>query len=168
MIRLRPLKISDCEKMTDWLAQERQFAMWSAGNFKYPLTKEQLVCHAQKLETDNSAWSMAALDEKGTLVGHVMIKKADYEKNSVHLGHIVVDPSKRGMGYGKEMVTKAVQYAFAVLGVQRVTLNVIEANTSAYACYTSIGFKEEARTEKAYQYQDEDWTVCLMALQKSL
>lgn len=168
MIRLRPFKLSDCGKMAGWLLQEKQFAMWALGSFEYPLTKEQLIYHVQQQETDDSAWSMAALDEEGGLVGHFMVRRADYEQNSAYIGFIVLDPSKRGRGYGKEMVKKAVKYACEILGVQRVTLNVVEENKSAYACYTAIGFVEEARTEKAYAYYDEEWTVCHMALQKSV
>lgn len=166
MIRLRPFKISDSKAIVNWLPDERQFAMWSVGQFTYPLTAEQMENHLHRLEAIKDAWSMAALNEEGELVGHFMVKKADYEQNSAFLGFIVVDPSRRGKGYGKEMVAKAVQYAFEILGVDCATLNVITENKAAYGCYTSLGFRESGRTEKMYQYGDEAWDVCHMMIEK--
>lgn len=167
MIRLRPLKLSDSKAVAEWFPEERQFAMWSVGQFAYPLTAEQIAQHLRKLELQKDAWSMAALDESGELVGHFMVKKADYETESAFLGFIVVNPLKRGKGYGKEMVAKAVQYAFEILGVENVTLNVIEENKAAYACYTSLGFRENGHTENMYQYKNEEWDVCHMLIQKN-
>ena len=166
MIRLRPFKTADSETMADWLPEKRQFAMWCAGKFQYPLTAQQVRNHVESMEKEENAWVMAALNGEGELVGHFIIRKVDYEQNSAHLGFIVVDPDKRGRGCGNEMVSQAVKYAFEILGMKRVTLSVIESNQAAYACYQSIGFKEEKRKEKGYIYEGEDWTICLMAIEK--
>lgn len=166
MIRLRPWKKGDREMMKDWLLEERQFHMWSGGKFAYPLTVEQLKERDECTEWEERAWSMAALDDEGKLVGHFSFREVDYEKGSAHMGFIVIDPKRRGGGLGKEMVSQAVRYAFEILGLSRVTLNVMEENRAAYACYRSIGFQEERRSEGAYSFQGENWTVCLMAVEK--
>jgi RimJ/RimL family protein N-acetyltransferase len=73
------------------------------------------------------------------------MRLADYEKNAVRLGFIVVDPTARGKGFGKKMIEKALQYAFGVLGMKRASLGVFENNPQAKACYEAVGF-----TAKAY------------------
>lgn len=166
MIRLRPFKTGDSETMERWLPEQRQFAMWCAGKFQYPLTAEQIRKYAAAMEMEEYAWIMAALNEEGELVGHFMIRKADYERNSAHLGFIVVDPDRRGKGYGKEMVSQAVKYAFEILGMKRVTLGVVESNQAAYACYLAVGFHVEERMEQGYTYEGEEWPFCLMAIEK--
>ncbi len=45
---------------------------------------------------------MTALDEKGTPVGHFLVRKADYEDAEARVGFIVTAPEIRGKGLGKE------------------------------------------------------------------
>lgn len=161
MIRLRPLKRRDCESIVLWLQEERQFSMWSMGTFHYPLTIAQLEDYMVQVEREEDAWSMAALDKEGRLVGHFAVRKANYQENCAYLGFIVVDPEQRGKGFGKEMVTMAVRYAFEVMKVNKVTLNVIEENRAALACYLSIGFQVKERIEQK-NLGGESWTLCRM------
>ena len=166
MIRLRPLKKRDCKTMALWLPEERQFAMWSVGVFQYPLTVAQLEDYMAHVEEQEDAWSMAALDKEGKLVGHFAVRKADYREDSAYLGFIVVDPMQRGKGYGREMVSMAVRYAMETLGVKKVTLNVAEENRAALACYLSIGFKMEERIEKGESGSGEYGTLCRMKIDR--
>ncbi len=53
-----------------------------------------------------------------------------------------VDDTKRGKGYGKEMLKLTLKYAFDVLLVQKVTIGVFENNPSALYCYKGVGFVE--------------------------
>ena len=148
MIRLRPYKPSDGWKVIDWWdgADEETFIKWSCGKFMYPLTMEQMDSYFSRwCLQDDSGWLMTALDENGMPVGHFIMRLADYEKNAVRLGFIVVDPAARGKGYGKKMIKKALQYAFEVLGMESVSLGVFENNPQAKACYEAAGF-----TAKAY------------------
>lgn len=40
------------------------------------------------------------------------------------------------------MLKLALQYAFDILGAQKVTLGVLENNPGAYHCYKSAGFRD--------------------------
>lgn len=168
MIRLRPFKYMDIEKILPWLADERTFTMWNSAGFIYPLTKEQVEKKLEELEWHTDEWVMAAVDELGELVGHFYMRRADFDKNSVHLALIVVDENRRGQGIGKQMVEKAVEYAFSILNVNRVTLGVYECNPRAYACYQKVGFKEEAFTLNAAKFHEESWNRHEMAMERRL
>ena len=67
----------------------------------------------------------------------------DKEKAVLRLGFVIVDDSKRGKGYGKEMIRLALKYAFEIMKVEKVTIGVFENNASAYHCYQSVGFRED-------------------------
>ena len=143
MMRLRPYKPSDADKLLSWWTEvpEEIFVMWSNGKFEYPLTMEQLEDYFQTWCVDEeNGWLMTALDEAGNPVGHFIMRLADYEAESIRFGFIIVDPNARGKGYGKEMIRLALKYAFEVLGMKRATLGVFENNPSAKACYESVGF----------------------------
>ncbi len=159
MIRLRPYKPSDAWKLLEWWkdAGEKEFVMWSAGKFEYPLTIEQLDRHfAEWCLKEESGWLMTATDAAGKPVGHFILRLVDYEANSVRMGFIVVDPNTRGKGIGREMITQALRYVFEICGMERATLVVFADNAAARKCYESCGFtvkrEEEVRTADGKTY----------------
>lgn len=166
MIRLRPFKKQDIDRILPWLTDERVLALWGAGKFSYPLTKEQLIARLETAEETEKEWVMAALDEQGAVTGH-MYMWPDYEKNSLHLGMIVVDNTRRGQGIGQQMLQKAVQYAFDILGMQKVTLGVFDCNPGAHACYLKAGFCDTGLDEHALEFRGEVWNRILMAIERN-
>lgn len=163
MIRLRPYKLSDAKYLLEWFHEEEEFMKWSAGKFQYPLTMEQLEEYYHNYEQDEKGWIMVALNEEGTPVGHFLMRMADYEKNSIHMGFIVVNSKLRGHGYGKQMLSQALKYAFEILNVKRVTLGVYDNNPSAHSCYKAVGFMDENYKENFFPYKDEKWGLYEMA-----
>ena len=62
------------------------------------------------------------------------------------------------MGYGKDMLNLALQYAFQITGAKAVQLNVFNENTMAKQCYASIGFVEKNIEKDVFPYKDESWS----------
>lgn len=166
MLRLRPFKLCDAPYLLNWFHDEKSFTMWSANKFTYPLTMEQLITYKNNYDEDPNAWIFVALDEAGTVVGHFMMRKADYKNQSVHLGFIVIDDSCRGKGYGKEMLNLAKEYAFHLLKVNRITLGVFANNEGAHQCYRSVGFVDEDYHDNFLTFKGESWGLFDMALTK--
>lgn len=156
MVRLRPFKIRDAERLLPWLSDERVMAMWCSGIFQYPLTAEQLIRRMEQSNKRTDEWVMAGVDEKGEVIGHLYMW-ADFQKNSLHLGLIVVDASRRGQGLGRRMVEKATAYAFDILEMDQVTLGVFDCNPQAHACYLKAGFADDYVEENAVIYHGESW-----------
>ncbi len=164
MLRLRPFKPQDGDSLAGWFSDgEEAFVKWSAGQFEYPLTREQIDAYCRKWEKDEFGWPMAAIDEEGRLAGHLLMRSADYRENSLFFGFIVVDPSARGRGRGREMISLALAYAFEILRVDTVRLRVFANNPAARACYEAAGFQVENFLEKAFSYRDQQWDNIQMA-----
>ena len=53
---------------------------------------------------------------------------------------VIVDDSKRGKGYGKQMLQLAILKAKQDFGAQKITLGVFDNNPSVLHCYESVGF----------------------------
>lgn len=166
-MRIRPFKLSDSEHLVKWQGDERSFAQWCKGRFSYPLTVEQVHHYYREIEGNGNAWTMTALDDSGTPVGHVLMRNADYENESIHIGFIIIDPRSRGKGYGREMVSLVVRYSFDILKVKRVTLNVFDNNPSAHKCYKAVGFKDIKHNEAVYTFNSEKWGTFFMAIERS-
>ena len=60
----------------------------------------------------------------------------------VRFGFVIVNPSCRGKGYGKEMLLLAIQYVKEHLTATRIDLGVFENNDRAKHCYEAVGFRE--------------------------
>ena len=159
MIRLRPFKNTDIDKLIDWLEDPKVFTQWCLDKFTYPLTHIQVKDYLERIEKDENAWAMAALDQSGELVGHFLMRNANYENNSIHMGFIIVDSSRRGQGIGKQMLEAAFTYASQVLGVHTVTLGVIDVHERAHKCYLKSGLIDIEHKENVISFKGESWGV---------
>ena len=93
----------------------------------------------------------------------------DYNNLSeIRLGFIIVNDTKRGMGYGKEMLNLAIQYAFDFIKVDKISLGVFENNEAAINCYRSCGFQiVQLENIENYPCMGEIWNCIEMELKKA-
>ena len=85
----------------------------------------------------------------------------DAEKSTLRFGFVIVDDSRRGMGYGKQMLGLALGFAFDILKVKKVTLGVLENNPGAYHCYKAAGFQDVPMDEPEYYHLMGEKIKCL-------
>ena len=157
-LRLRPYKACDAKTIVSWIDDEVSFRKWSADRFDtWPMTAEDLNRHYDAMADSDSFFEMTAFDETG-VVGHLIMRFTDELKKTVRFGFIIVDHRKRGMGYGKRMLTLAIRYAFEILKAEKITLGVFENNEAAYRCYRAAGFRDTVTAEpEFYHVLNEDW-----------
>ena len=145
MLRLRPYKSCDAEKIAGWLKDEDIFLKWGGKLFgNYPITAEMVDDKYIKqnggcTEPDNF-YPWVALDDDGAVVGHFIMRYINGDKRCIRFGWVIVDDTIRGKGYGAQMLRAGLRYAFEILGAERVTLGVFEGNERAHKCYRSVGF----------------------------
>lgn len=158
MLRLRPYKKCDAEYIIKWIKDEESFRKWSADRYKsYPITADDINKHYEDYSFSDSFYEMTAFDETG-VVGHLIMRFTDDEKQELRFGFVIIDDTKRGKGYGKEMLQLSLQYAFDILKVSKVTLGVFKNNKPAYYCYKSVGFQDVAlENPEYYHVLNEDW-----------
>lgn len=167
MLRLRPYKICDAQSITQWFADEYAFRQWSADRYNnYPITPGDMNEYYEKDRENERIWGMTMFDESG-IVGHFTMRYPDEDSfEEIRLGFIIVDDRKRGRGYGKEMVSMAVRYAFEFLKVKKVSLGVFVNNTAAIKCYRSCGFQEmKLESTERYCCMGEIWDCMEMVLE---
>lgn len=167
MLRLRPYKDCDAQYIVKWIKNEHAFRQWSADRYEnYPITSDDINSYYRKDKNNDSIWGMTAFDETG-IIGHFILRFPNEKKDELRLGFVIIDDEQRGKGYGKEMVTLAVRFAFEFVKVGKVTLGVFENNRSAIQCYKSCGFREVVleKTE-SYLCMGEKWNCMEMELRK--
>ena len=137
MMTLRPFNINDVPTILSWCKDKHAFRLWSADRYKeFPAQPEEML---EQYKGDNMYPLTAVADDE--IVGHLLLRYPMEDRTVVRFGFVIVDNSKRGMGYGKQMLRLAINYAQRELGAQKITLGVFCDNHSAVECYKSFGFR---------------------------
>lgn len=158
MLRLRPYKKCDAKYIVSWIKDERVFRKWCADRMeRYPVSAEDINNHYASMDDSDTFFEMTAFDEN-EIVGHLIMRFIDERKTVLRFGFVIVDDTKRGKGYGKEMLQLAIRYAFDILKVEKITLGVFENNAPAYHCYKAVGFQDIKLEKDGYIHVlGEDW-----------
>ena len=86
---------------------------------------------------------------------HILLRYPTEDKMLVRFGFVIVDDSKRGKGYGKQLLRLAIDFAQRELSAQKITLGVFCDNQSAVECYKSVGFRITGND--SYLIDGEKW-----------
>lgn len=167
-MRLRPYKSCDAKKIVSWIRDEEALYKWSADRYnKYPISADDinhkyLKCNGDCEEEDN--FYPLTAEVGGRVIGHLMLRYTNGDKNTLRVGFVIVDDSMRGQGYGKKMLKMAEDYAFGILKAKRLTLGVFENNPSAYHCYKAAGFCEIKTEDLIFEIKGEKWRCIEMEM----
>lgn len=164
MIRFRPYKTCDAEKIVSWVKDEYAFRQWSADRFgDFPMTADALNSYYAECRDNDSHLEFTAYDEKG-VCGHMIIRFTDEAKKTARFGFVIVDSERRGQGLGKQMLLMAERYAFDFLGAEKITLGVFENNPAALHCYLAAGFSVVDTEDEYFSINGENWKCIEMEL----
>lgn len=163
-MRLRPyIPDTDFDHIRKWDTDERTHALWCAGRLPFPVTRESMDALINDHAVKYGDTPFAATEDDGRPVGFFCIA-TDVQTNTSMLRFVMVDSSLRGKGYGKEMLSLAVKYAFDIAKADAVQLNVFTQNEAAKKCYLSVGFTERSVTPDVFTYKNESWGRCNMII----
>lgn len=161
-MRLRPFIISkDFDQIKNWMMDERGHALWCANRFKFPMEKDDFESVLFNMANEHCESQFVATADDGALLGFFSYS-LNLDSNEGMLKFVMVNPSFRGQGLGKQMLKLALDYAFNITKADAVHLNVFPENTGAKKCYKSIGFTERDTHPNAFAYKDEFWGRCNM------
>lgn len=167
MLKLRPYEKSDAQEIVKWVKDEFSFRQWSADRYeRYPIEAEDINKQYDDMLKTQSFYPLTAYDETG-IVGHLIMRFTDEDKQILRFGFIIVDDKKRGKGLGKEMLLLSLNYAFERLQARKVTLGVFENNPTAYYCYKAVGFQDvRAAKQEFYRIFGEEWKCLELELNR--
>lgn len=151
MMTLRPFNINDAPTILSWCKDKHAFRLWSADRYKeFPAQPKEMQ---KQYDGDNMFPLMAVVGEE--IIGHILLRFPSEDKSVIRFGFVIVDDSKRGMGYGRRLLQLAIDHACHQMGVKTITLGVFADNPSALKCYQSVGFKITG--EDSYMIDGEKW-----------
>ena len=163
MLRLRPFRSPDAKTIISWTSEPEEFYKWSAGIMgDFPVSEKKLLEVVSGREDNTKFFPFAAFDDSG-LVGFFTVRTPGDDDRKVRFGFVIVDPMKRGRGYGSRMLRLGLKYMFEIYGANEVSLGVFDNNLPAYHCYKSVGFRETG-DRVVYKICGKDWTAIEMVI----
>jgi RimJ/RimL family protein N-acetyltransferase len=139
---LRPFEPSDAETYRRWRADARPMAL--AG---YPDRAPLSLARAQKrideananFGSDEYLFVICLLDGERP-IGEASLFRLDRPNGSAELGIFIGEVDEWSKGYGTDAVNALVDFGFAELRLERISLNVWTENERAKRAYEKAGF----------------------------
>jgi RimJ/RimL family protein N-acetyltransferase len=112
---------------------------------------------------DRADWAIIRRED-GSYVGEVVLNDLDPHNESMGFRIALGGPDVFGRGYGSEATKAVVDYGLEVIGLHRISLEVVDFNLRAQRVYEKIGFHAEGLLRDAW-YWDGEWSdVVVMAI----
>lgn len=138
---LRHAEMADLSTVLKWVPDEKACLMWAGPQVRYPTNMESAWKDMETTEEN----TFCLVTNKGDVVG--LGQGLSRDTNVVHLARIIVDPDKRGRGYGRELCLRLMEVSEKQRPVRRFTLNVYETNKTTISLYRSLGFTEHQQQD---------------------
>ncbi|MDA3804581.1 MULTISPECIES: GNAT family N-acetyltransferase [unclassified Clavibacter] len=124
----------------DYAERQVEAGIWSAADARRLSAAETARLLPEGIATPRTLL-LRGLDEDGVGVGSawVALDHPNGSPDTAFLFEFLVDPSRRGSGYGRALLA-AVEDATRAAGVPALALNVFGANRVAIALYASAGY----------------------------
>ncbi len=161
-MELREYKKEDADEIIKWINNEKELRLWSMDRYKdYPINSDDINNNYIECMEDNNFYPFTLVDNN-KVIGHLIMRHPNNDKDIIRLGFIIVDHSIRGKGYGKALINEAINYAINNYRPREINLGVFTNNSSAYYCYQKIGFETIRIDKDVYKYHDESWDCAEM------
>ncbi|MBJ8107664.1 GNAT family N-acetyltransferase [Bacillus cereus] len=136
--------------------EEIRFMTGTTKRFKL----EEVEAHIQKSVADPTRVDFAVcLSETNEVIGDLAILEIDEENRKAFYRISMHNLNIVGKGYGSEATQLALSYAFDVLQLNRVQLEVYSHNPRGIRAYEKVGFIQEGRLRESIfinnQFSDE-------------
>jgi RimJ/RimL family protein N-acetyltransferase len=164
-IMLRDYRQEDLPAIRDWV-NDRQTIRYLSSRFWMPQSitdTSDFLSHAMSAGT-NGAYFIIAQRESEAYLGQIDLFSINWRLRSAEMGMVIAREKNRGQGVGVEAILLLLEYAFAILGLNRVELEVAAENTRALRCYQKAGFQQEGVKRKAFMVDGQYADLVMMSV----
>lgn len=164
-IYLRPTLPEDADSFFA-IFQDEDVMRLTGTQERYSL--EQIRAHYQRIQDDESRIDYSIiLPESGQVIGEVVLNEIDRRNNHAGFRITLVSSALCGKGYGTEATRLAMYYAFEVLELHRVALEVYAFNARAHHVYEKCGFVIEGICRHALLWEGVYYDAIMMGMLKT-
>ncbi len=99
-------------------------------------------------------------------IGNISLSINQKNRNA-EMGIVIFNKDYRSQGYGTESIQLLLKYAFEILGLHKVYLNLVSYNERAGKAYQKAGFKEIGRRKEHWYFYGKYHDVIEMEIMRS-
>lgn len=159
--RLRLVPLSPAHAEVSWHAtQDPEIRRLTGTRREFTLDEVQRWCATRADQSDRLDLAIESPD--GEYLGDLALLDLDRDSESAAF-RIALLPEATGGGLGTEATRLLLAYAFSVVGLHRVHLEVFDFNSRAIRAYQKSGFVLEGRLRESHQWDGERYDTLLMA-----
>lgn len=135
---LSPISLEDAEKYTEWVndLEIGQFMLFSSLIFD--LEKER---NTLKHLMQNAMVFAIVEKDNNKVIGNCGFHNVSEVHRRADFGIFIGDKTYWNMGIGTEATALILDYAFNIMNLNNISLEVVEYNQRAIRCYEKVGFK---------------------------
>lgn len=164
-MELHPFSRNDFKKLISWVRTPEELFIWSATTFTFPMDENQLERHFQEAQSSKIRLMYTAVaGQTREHIGHVELTRIDRQNRKASIAYVLIDPEKRGLGYGHALVQTILQECFDRMKMLKVDLFVFESNPVAIHCYQKAGFEIEEVIPERIKFKENFVPLYLMGL----
>lgn len=157
-IKIELLNKNDFKTLITWAESEKDLIQWCGPVFNFPLTEQQLeIWFNESVKFPPKRMIFKAVNDTGEITGMGEIGVIDRNQDTASICRIFVDKKFRGNGIAVVMISFIISYAFKVLNLKSLELNVYSFNTPAIKCYERLGFHRTDVKSKTTAVGNEIW-----------
>ncbi len=110
---------------------------------KENFSKAEVISFFLKSIRDKDRCFFLIISPDNRIIGETVINEIDSHTNSANFRICIFQSSEQGKGIGTWAVEATRDFAFEILKLHRLSLDVFSFNTRAEKCYLKAGFKRE-------------------------
>ena len=147
-VTLRPLATGDLRRCVKWFS-DPQVTQFLGRNAPVTLAEEERWFRDYVRRADEQIF---AIEIEGKHVGNLGLHKVDRVHRKADLGIVIGETTYWSRGFGTDALQTALGYGFEHLGLNKVSLDVLEVNVRAIRSYDKCGFvREGVHREDVYK-----------------
>lgn len=131
---------------------------------KESFTKDEVLSFFYRSIEDEERYFFLVFDPEGNVIGESVLNEIDVDLRSANFRIGIFHGTERGKGIGTWMVSTTRDFAFEVLQLHRLELDVFSFNPRAIRAYRRAGFREEGVRRDAVRNGDGYGDDVLMSI----
>ena len=164
-IVLRPLRSEDHELFFKWRNDLEYIRL--TKSFRFPKAEGSEKQWLEAAMADRSNKSVTFIIESkvnDSAIGFVALNSIDWFSRSCQFGIAIPESEAQNQGFGRQAMELILDYAFGVLNLRKVSLEVTAFNENSIHLYESIGFVQEGVLRKHYYWDSTYHDVLVYGL----
>jgi len=156
---LSPVCIEDAPRFVEWLNDLEVAANLALAHQIISVPGERDIL--ERIARENEVYSIVDI-ETDRLIGNCGLHRVDHINRTADCGLFIGDKDYWGRGYGTDAMKLLLDFAFNLLKLRNVKLDVYEFNTRAIRCYEKCGFKRIGHRRMARRIGGRAYDVIYM------